>query len=160
MRSILLATGMAIDSGFMSAGLAPMMRSGGSRLVLSYIFGVCDAIALLIGAAFGPSLSIAGYGPVMLAIYAACVAAFSATASRWPAWMLIPVPIALSLDNLAVGAAVDGILDTVPLALVSLATTSILSLVGFYVGNRLFRDGNWLVAAAALSACAMLGVLA
>jgi hypothetical protein len=97
---------LGIDSLIACVAIGAIVDRG-SRLRLAALFGVADAVALLIGAGLGWQIS-AGVSGVLttgilvsLGLYLLVVAAGSSrVAAGWPVWV---VPWALTLDNLAYG---------------------------------------------------------
>jgi hypothetical protein len=101
------------------------------RLPLVALFGVADAVGLLIGAGLGWQLSeslsavLVTGTLVTLGLYLVVVAAaMPRVAASWPVWV---VPWALTLDNLAYGAAGQGL------------SSALMALIGLYVAVALPR---------------------
>jgi len=141
-----LALFLGLDSLRASLALAAagLVRAQPFRLAVS--FGICDATASLVGLALGASLLepargfLDGLGPLVLAGCAVYVVLGRPRArggsDRDPWATLAGVPLALSLDNLIVGAALG--VHGIPIAAAALvlgATSALLSLVGFALGR-------------------------
>jgi hypothetical protein len=116
----------------------------GWRLPLAALFGVADAVGFLIGAGLGWQLS-ANFSVAMLTgtlvafgLYLLVVAPGARhVAARWPVWV---VPWALTLDNLAYGAAGDGAAGSLlQQAGEQALSSSLLALVGLLVAVVLPR---------------------
>jgi putative Mn2+ efflux pump MntP len=141
-----LALFLGLDSLRASFALAAAGLVRVQPFRLSVTFGICDAAASLVGLALGASLLepargvLDGLGPLVLAGCAAYVVLARPcpqAGSEGDPWATVAgVPLALSLDNLLVGAALG--VHGFPIAaavLVLGATSALLSLVGFALGR-------------------------
>jgi putative Mn2+ efflux pump MntP len=163
-----LALFLGLDSLRASLALAAAGLVRAQPLRLSVSFGICDAAASLVGLALGASLLeparvvLDGFGPLVLvgcAVYVVLARPRTQGGSYQDPWTTVAgVPLALSVDNLLVGAAlgVHG-LPIVVSALVLGATSALLSLVGFALGRV---AGPWLTVRTELAGAALLLVTA
>jgi manganese efflux pump family protein len=159
---------LGLDSLRASLALAAAGLVRAQPFRLSVSFGICDAAASLVGLALGASLLgpargvLDGLGPLVLAgcaVYVVLARPRTQGGSDHDPWTTVAgVPLALSLDNLLVGAAlgVHG-LPIVVSALVLGATSALLSLVGFALGRVV---GPWLTVRTELAGAALLLVAA
>lgn len=147
---VLLALALSADSFRVSIGLgaARMAAAGAARLVLAFAF--CDAFALAVGLALGRSfVSVVGpwaggLGPPALAAYALYVLWIARRSSVEEApggWLVLGLPLTLSLDNLVVGGTLGG-QPVSALVLVPLVGTAsgLLALAGLALGRSLARS--------------------
>jgi putative Mn2+ efflux pump MntP len=113
------------------------------RLPLAAMFGVADAVAFLIGAGLGWTIS-ARVTEVLevgmlgaLGLWLIVVAAgIRRAAELWPVWVL---PIALTVDNLAYGVANDYSGSLLGHAAEQALSSALLAVVGLYVAGVLPR---------------------
>ena len=166
-----LALFLGLDSLRASLALAAAGLARAQPLRLSVSFGICDATASLVGLALGASLLepargfLDSLGPLVLAGCAVYVVLGRPRAQggsdRDPWATVVGVPLALSLDNLLIGAALG--VHGFPIAAATLvlgATSALLSLFGFALGRvarRRLTVRTELAAAALLlvTACAL-----
>jgi hypothetical protein len=113
------------------------------RLPLVALFGVADAVGLLIGAGLGWQLSeslsavLVTGTLVTLGLYLVVVAAaMPRVAASWPVWV---VPWALTLDNLAYGAAGQGSGSLLQQGTEQGLSSALMALIGLYVAVALPR---------------------
>jgi len=144
---------LGLDSFQVSLGLGMLKPSFGRQTAIALAFGVCDGLAPLVGLMIGQTLSSVIYGwaeyagPALVGLYGLymiCVAWYgskTATQER-ERWMLLGLPICLSVDNLVAGVGL-GMLGF-PLMLstgIFGALSAALSLAGLWlgrtIGNRL-----------------------
>ena len=108
---------LGLDSLLAGLALGSILPSWRGRAVFVLLFGACDGIATLVGAAvphFAPE-------PPAAALYLIAVALIIQGARRSRMW-LYAMPVLFSLDNLAAGNAAS---DAVGLALSSAAMVSV-----------------------------------
>jgi len=111
---LLLGFALSLDSFRVSLGLGTLKLSRLRQLQIVIAFGVCDAVAPLIGLLIGKSLlEIIGpwvehLGPLLLCAYGVyviyiakrCAGTETGETDRW---MVLGLPLSLSLDNLIAG---------------------------------------------------------
>src|SRR5678810_844962 len=111
---LLLGFALSLDSFRVSLGLGTLKLSRMRQLQIVIAFGVCDAIAPLIGLLIGKSLLefigpwVEHLGPILLCAYGVYVIYI---AHRYAGkevgdtdrWMVLGLPLSLSLDNLVAG---------------------------------------------------------
>src|SRR6185503_3095306 len=106
---LLLGFALSLDSFRVSVGLGTLKLSRLRQLQIVIAFGVCDAIAPLIGLLIGKSLL--GYvgpwvehlGPFLLCAYGVYVIYIARRCADTDRWMVLGLPLSLSLDNLIAG---------------------------------------------------------
>ncbi len=110
----LLGLALGFDSFRVSLGLGGLRLSRARRRLIALSFGVCDGLAPLAGLLLGQSLvatvgrwteyiapfALGGYG--LYVIYVACRRGESEQEAEG-AWVVLGLPLALSLDNFAAG---------------------------------------------------------
>jgi putative Mn2+ efflux pump MntP len=143
-------------------GTLPFSRRRAVQVALT--FGLWDGVAplagVLLGRYFGQAIGpIAGYvGPVVLGVYGSylLVRALRTAAPEEidHPWVLFGIPLSLSLDNLLAGTSL-GLLVFSPVlsAAIFAAITTVMSLVGLYLGRaaaRLIRIRSDLLSGTAL----------
>lgn len=138
---------LGLDSLRASVGLASAGLADAQPLRLALAFGLCDAAAPIVGVAAGRSLlhplgrTVEDLGPIVFAACAVCV--LWAESSRRLVltrgdWLVAGVPFILSLDNLAVGAALGVYgLPIVAAALMFGTASCVLALVGQAIGRTI-----------------------
>ena len=108
---LLLGFALSLDSFRVSLGLGTLKLSRMRQLQIVIAFGVCDAIAPLIGLLIGKSLLefigpwVEHLGPLLLCAYGIYVIyiARRCAVSETDRWMVLGLPLSLSLDNLVAG---------------------------------------------------------
>jgi putative Mn2+ efflux pump MntP len=143
MNSLLLpALMLSVDSLLVSFAIGPFVRSGARRTRMAILLGLCDALAVAVGALLGGAPGAANHaGPALLLAYAICVLVAGRFASRvvegWPIYVL---PVAMSLDNLAYGASIRTSVEHVVWQATAFGLVSVaLAFVGFAISARLDR---------------------
>ena len=148
---LLLGFALSLDSFRVSLGLGTLKLSRLRQLQIVIAFGVCDALAPLIGLLIGQSLlKIVGpwvehLGPLLLCAYGVyviyiakrCTGTETGETDRW---MVLGLPLSLSLDNLIAGTSL-GLLGVPPVlaAAIFAATTAVMSFVGLCLGRIIGR---------------------
>lgn len=111
---LLLGFALSLDSFRVSVGLGTLQLSRLRQLQIVIAFGVCDALAPLIGLLIGQSLLkmvgpwVEHIGPLLLCAYGVyviyiakrCAGTETGETDRW---MVLGLPLSLSLDNLIAG---------------------------------------------------------
>ena len=143
---LLLGLVLSLDSFRVSLGLGTLRPRPVKQLQIVAAFGFCDGLAPLVGMAIGQSLGHfmsrwAGYlGPALLALcglYVLC-AEWRHGGKEPGGWIVLGLPLSLSLDNVLAGASLTGL--PVFLCVVVLGGCSALaSLAGLRLG-RTARD--------------------
>ncbi len=148
---LLLGFALGLDSFRVSLGLGGLRLSRARRRLIALSFGVCDGVAPLVGFLLGQSLlmavgrwteyiapfAIGGYG--LYVIYVACRRDESEREAEG-AWVVLGLPLALSLDNFAAGIGL-GLLQYPALLSAAIigATSGLMSLAGLHLGKALAR---------------------
>ena len=142
---LLLGFALSLDSFRVSLGLGTLKLSRLRQLQIVIAFGVCDALAPLIGLLIGQSLlKIVGpwvehIGPLLLCAYGVyviyiakrCAGTETGETDRW---MVLGLPLSLSLDNLIAGTTLG--MFGFPL-LISVTIIGVMSALFSLVGLRL-----------------------
>ena len=111
---LLLGFALSLDSFRASLGLGALQLSRVRQLQIVVAFGVCDALAPLVGLLIGKSLLtyvgpwVEHLGPLLLCaygVYVLYIARRYAASERHETdhWMVLGLPLSLSLDNLIAG---------------------------------------------------------
>src|SRR5262245_32483397 len=110
---LLLGFALSLDSFRASLGLGTLKLSRWRQLQIVIAFGVCDALAPLVGLVIGKSLLtyigpwVEHVGPLLLCAYGVYVIYIARYAARETNdadhWMVLGLPLSLSLDNLVAG---------------------------------------------------------
>src|ERR1041385_8905294 len=111
---LLLGFALSLDSFRVSLGLGTLKLSGLRQFQIVIAFGVCDAIAPLIGLVIGKSLLeyvgpwVEHLGPLLLCAYGIYVIYIARRyagkeEAETDRWMVHGLPLSLSLDNLVAG---------------------------------------------------------
>ena len=144
---LLLGFALSLDSFRVSLGLGTLKLSRLRQLQIVIAFGVCDAVAPLIGLLIGKSLlEIIGpwvehLGPLLLCAYGVyviyiakrCAGTETGETDRW---MVLGLPLSLSLDNLIAGTTLGMIGFPILLSVTIIGVMSaLLSLVGLRLGH-------------------------
>jgi putative Mn2+ efflux pump MntP len=112
---LLLGFVLSLDSFRVSLGLGALQLSARRRAEIVLSFGLCDALAPLLGLMIGKSivsyvgswtehlgpLLLCGYGAYVIYVARRCA---GSEASEEDRWMVLGLPLTLSLDNLVAGA--------------------------------------------------------
>ena len=112
---LLLGFALSLDSFRASLGLGALRLSRLRQLQIVIAFGVCDALAPLVGLLLGKSLLayvgpwVEPLGPLLLGAYGVYVIYIGRRFAGREAddkdrWMVLGLPLSLSLDNLVAGA--------------------------------------------------------
>jgi len=147
----LLGLALGFDSFRVSLGLGGLRLSRARRRLIALSFGVCDGVAPLAGLLLGQSLvatvgrwteyiapfALGGYG--LYVIYVACRRGESEQEAEG-AWVVLGLPLALSLDNFAAGVGL-GLLQYPALLSAAIigAVSGLMSLAGLHLGQALAR---------------------
>jgi len=144
---LLLGFALSLDSLRVSVGLGTLKLSRLRQLQIVIAFGVCDAIAPLIGLLIGKSLLefigpwVEHLGPLLLCAYGIYVIYI---ARRYAGkeegdtdrWMVLGLPLSLSLDNLVAGTSLGmiGFPILMSVAIIGAISASF-SFVGLWLGR-------------------------
>ena len=150
MSVLLMGITLGLDSLRAGVGMSALDRSWRLHAWLALAFGICDGLGTLIGAALGEAVSrgaiAAGYvGPALLIVYGTLLIAVpSHTASRvrevGRPWMIVGLPVALSVDNLVSGVALGLVqFPAVTTAAIIAAVSGAMALVGLRFGAYVIR---------------------
>jgi manganese efflux pump family protein len=141
---LFLGFALSLDSFRVSLGLGALKLRPLRQLQIVIAFGICDALAPLIGLLIGKSLLtyVGGWiehvGPLLLCAYGVYVIYIARRADtetlRLDGWMVFGLPLSLSVDNLVAGTTLGMI--GFPL-LLSVAIIGGMSALLSYVGLRL-----------------------
>jgi len=144
---LLLGFALSLDSFRVSLGLGTLKLSRMRQLQIVIAFGVCDAIAPLIGLLIGKSLLsyiglwVEHLGPLLLCAYGVYVIYI---AHRYAGreegdtdrWMVLGLPLSLSLDNLVAGTSLGMIGFPILLSVLVIgAMSALLSFAGLRLGR-------------------------
>jgi putative Mn2+ efflux pump MntP len=148
---LLLGLALGFDSFRVSLGLGGLRVSAARRRLIPLSFGLCDGVAPLVGLLLGRSLTaavgrwteylapfaIGGYG--LYVIYVACRRGESEREAEG-AWVVLGLPLTLSLDNFAAGGGL-GLLQFPALLSAAIigAMSGLMSLAGLRLGGALAR---------------------
>ena len=142
---LLLGFALSLDSFRVSLGLGTLKLTRLRQLQIVIAFGVCDALAPLIGLLIGKSLlefigPWAGHvGPLLLCaygVYVVYIAQRCAESGDNDRWLVLGLPLSLSLDNLVAGTTLGMIGFPLVLSVTVIgAMSSLFSLVGLRVGH-------------------------
>jgi putative Mn2+ efflux pump MntP len=141
---------LGLDSLAVGTGLG-MTVPDRHRRRLALAFGICDALASLLGSLAGVDrlvslpvwewsgpLVVAGYG--LLVLYQVWRSRRMATSPSTSGWLALTVPLCLSLDNLVVGVGADtSVAVAVLVALAFGVASGCLALLGMSLGAGLAR---------------------
>ena len=144
---LLLGFALSLDSFRVSVGLGTLKLSRLRQLQIVIAFGVCDATAPLIGLLIGKSLLefvgpwVEHLGPLLLCAYGVyviyiakrCAGTETGETDRW---MVLGLPLSLSLDNLIAGTTLGMIGFPILLSVTIIgAMSALLSLAGLRLGK-------------------------
>ena len=144
---LLLGFALSLDSFRVSLGLGTLKLSRLRQLQIVVAFGVCDAVAPLIGLLIGKSLLefigpwVEHLGPLLLCAYGVYVIYIAQRfaereTGETDRWMVLGLPLSLSLDNLVAGTSLGmiGFPLVLSVAIIGLMS-ALLSLVGLWMGR-------------------------
>jgi manganese efflux pump family protein len=141
---LLLGFALSLDSFRVSLGLGTLKLSRMRQFQIVIAFGVCDALAPLIGLLIGKSLLefigpwVEHLGPLLLCAYGVYVIyiARRCVGSETDRWMVLGLPLSLSLDNLVAGTSLGMIGFPILLSVVIIgAMSALLSFAGLRLGR-------------------------
>jgi putative Mn2+ efflux pump MntP len=144
---LLLGFALSLDSFRVSLGLGTLKLSRLRQLQIVIAFGVCDALAPLIGLLIGKSLLefigpwVEHLGPLLLCAYGVYVVYIAQRyagkeAAETDRWMVLGLPLSLSLDNLIAGTTLGMIGFPILLSVAIIgAMSSLCSLAGLRLGT-------------------------
>jgi putative Mn2+ efflux pump MntP len=144
---ILLGFVLGLDSFRVSAGLGSLNLSPSRRKRIALAFGLCDAIAPLVGIAIGHSvIELTGrwtaiIGPLVLSIYGLYVLYLGWQCKEFGAadndlWLFFGIPVSLSLDNLVAGLGIGMLGFPLLLSVLIIGIISgLMSLAGMRLGS-------------------------
>ena len=144
---LLLGFALSLDSFRVSLGLGALRLSRLRQLQIVIAFGVCDALAPLVGLLLGKSLLtyvgpwVEHLGPLLLCAYGVYVVYISRRcvgreAVETDRWMILGLPLSLSLDNLVAGTTLGMVGFPLLLSVVIIGgMSSLLSLLGLRLGS-------------------------
>lgn len=147
---LLLGFALSLDSFRVSLGLGTLKLSRLRQLQIVIAFCVCDAVAPLIGLLIGKSLLefigpwVEHLGPLLLCAYGVyviyiaqrCAASKAHEAGETDRWMVVGLPLSLSLDNLVAGTSLGMIGFPLVLSVTIIgAMSALLSLAGLRLGR-------------------------
>jgi putative Mn2+ efflux pump MntP len=152
MSLLLLGVTLGLDSFRACVGVAALNDGWRRHALVAVAFGTSDGLGMVTGLALGGAMShgliatTARYvGPTLLIVYGAALIcaprhAASGTRDLGYGWMLVSVPVALSLDNLVSGAALG--LAQFPVAITAAivgAISGVMALAGLRLGRIVIR---------------------
>ena len=144
---LLLGFALSLDSFRVSLGLGTLKLSRLRQLQIVIAFGVCDALAPLIGLLIGKSLLkvigpwVEHLGPLLLCVYGVYVVYIARRCAgretgETDRWMVLGLPLTLSLDNLVAGTTLGMIGFPMLLSVTIIGVMSaLLSLAGLRLGR-------------------------
>src|SRR6516162_2380363 len=145
-----LALLLGLDGLIVAAALGPTRLGPRYRLALAGCFGLCDGLAVLLGAAVRDGWlaqavgAVGGVGPLAVGSYGLCVlllgwrsrAAADSIGRPAGRWLLFGLPVCLSLDNLVAGAGGGGAdLPVTAAAGLSAAVSGLMAFAGLWAGE-------------------------
>jgi manganese efflux pump family protein len=149
---LLLGLTLGLDSFRAGVGMAMVGRSRRLHLWLALAFGICDGLGTLIGVAVGDAASrgsiaaAAGYiGPALLIVYGALLIAVPSHASSriqevGRPWLIVGLPVVLSVDNIVSGLALGLVqFPAVTTAAIIGAASAAMALAGLRLGALVIR---------------------
>jgi putative Mn2+ efflux pump MntP len=141
---LLLGFALSLDSFRVSLGLGTLKLSRMRQLQIVIAFGVCDALAPLIGLLIGKSLLefigpwVEHLGPLLLCAYGVYVIyiARRCVESETDRWIVLGLPLSLSLDNLVAGTSLGMLGFPILLSVFVIgAMSALLSFAGLRLGR-------------------------
>jgi putative Mn2+ efflux pump MntP len=148
---LLLGFALSLDSFRVSLGLGTLKLSRLRQLQIVIAFGICDAVAPLIGLLIGKSLLefigpwVEHLGPLLLCAYGVYVLYVAqrcgaSDAGETDRWIVLGLPLSLSLDNLVAGTSLGMIGFPLVLSVTIIgAMSALLSLAGLRLGRAAVR---------------------
>jgi putative Mn2+ efflux pump MntP len=145
---LLLGFTLSLDSFRVSLGLGATRLRPARQAQIVLAFGLCDALAPLVGLLVGESLVeyvgswVEHLGPMMLCAYGAYVVYVARRCADEDAgeggrWVVLGLPLSMSLDNLIAGASLGMIGFPLLLSVAVIgAMSSLMSLAGLWLGGR------------------------
>lgn len=144
---LLLGFALSLDSFRVSLGLGTLKLSRFRQIQIVIAFGICDAVAPLIGLVLGKSLLtyigpwVEHLGPLLLCAYGVYVIYIAQRCAGREAvetdrWIVLGLPLSLSLDNLVAGTTLG--MTGFPLLLsitIIGAMSALMSLAGLRLGG-------------------------
>jgi len=146
---LLLGFALSLDSFRVSLGLGTMKLRLAREIQLVLAFGVCDALAPLVGLLIGQSLVkftgawaehlgpliLGGYGLYMIYTGLLCAKSERTNADRW---IMFGLPLSLSLDNLVAGASLGILRFPIFISVMIIGVISgLMSLAGLRLGSTI-----------------------
>src|SRR5215510_12440113 len=143
---LVLGFALSLDSFRASLGLGALRLHPLRQLQIVIAFGLCDALAPLIGLLIGKSLLtyVGGWieqlGPLLLCAYGVYVIyiarRYADTEAPADRWMVLGLPLSLSLDNLVAGTTLGMVGFPLLLSVTVIgAMSALLSFVGLRLGS-------------------------
>lgn len=148
---LLLGFALSLDSFRVSLGLGTLKLSRLRQLQIVIAFGVCDALAPLIGLLIGKSLLefigpwVEHLGPLLLCAYGVYVIYIAkrcagSEVGETDRWMVLGLPLSLSLDNLVAGTTLGMVGFPIAISVTIIgAMSALLSLAGLWLGRAAVR---------------------
>ena len=145
---LLLGFTLSLDSFRVSLGLGATKLRPIRQAQVAIAFALCDGIAPLVGLLFGQSLVqytsawVGHLGPIMLCAYGAYVIYMARRYAGKEAreegpWMVLGLPLSMSLDNLIAGASLGMLGFPLLLSVVVIgAMSGLMSLAGLWLGSQ------------------------
>lgn len=145
---LLLAITLSLDSFRVSLGLGATRLRPARQAQIALAFGLCDAVAPLVGLLVGHSLVeylgawVEYLGPLVLCAYGAYVIYVARRCEGEEAdgdsrWVVLGLPLSMSLDNLIAGTSLGMIGFPLWLSVAVIgAMSSLMSLAGLWLGRR------------------------
>src|ERR1043165_2655382 len=146
-KLLLLGFALSLDSFRVSLGLGTLKLNRLRQLQIVIAFGVCDALAPLIGLLIGKSLLefigpwVEHLGPLLLCAYGVYVIYIARRFAgkeegETDRWMVLGLPLSLSLDNLVAGTSLGMIGFPILLSVTIIgAMSALFSLIGLWLGR-------------------------
>lgn len=144
---LLLGFTLSLDSFRVSLGLGATRLRPARRAQIALAFGLCDALAPLVGLLVGQSLVehtgawVEHLGPVVLCAYGAYVVYVARRCAGEEAraeggWVVLGLPLSMSLDNLVAGASLGMIGFPLLLSVAVIgAMSALMSLAGLWMAG-------------------------
>jgi putative Mn2+ efflux pump MntP len=144
---LLLAFTLSLDSFRVSLGLGATRLRPARQAQVALAFGLCDAVAPLVGLLVGQSLveyfgaRVEYLGPLVLCAYGAYVIYVArrcedGEAGEESRWMVLGLPLSMSLDNLIAGTSLGMIGFPLWLTVAVIgAMSALMSLAGLWLGR-------------------------
>ena len=145
---LLLGFTLSLDSFRVSLGLGATRLRPARQAQIALAFGLCDGLAPLVGLLVGQTLVeyvgrwVEYLGPLVLCAYGAYVIIVARWGAREEAseesrWVVLGLPLSMSLDNLIAGTSLGMIGFPLLLSVTVIgAMSALMSLVGLWLGNR------------------------